>query len=132
MANEVLNYFLFFFHTSLILFNSFGWVFPKLRKWNLISLLLTAFSWFVLGIWFGWGYCVCTDWHWTIRKNLGYQDMSDSYIHFLILKITGINFPEKVVDIGTVVVFFLSLLISIWLNVRDHKRKQKIRSSPQL
>ena len=132
MANEVLNYFLFLFHTSLILFNSFGWVFPKLRKWNLISLLLTAFSWFILGIWFGWGYCVCTDWHWTIRKNLGYQDMSDSYIHFLILKITGINFPEKVVDIGTVVVFFLSLLISIWLNVRDHKRKQKIRSSPQL
>ena len=132
MVNEVLNYFLFLFHTSLILFNSFGWTFPKLRKWNLISLLLTAFSWFVLGIWFGWGYCVCTDWHWTIRKNLGYQDMSDSYIHFLILKITGINFPEKVVDIGTLVVFFLSLLISIWLNVRDHKRKQKIRSSPQL
>ena len=132
MANEVLNYFLFLFHTSLILFNSFGWTFPKLRKWNLISLLLTAFSWFVLGIWFGWGYCVCTDWHWTIRKNLGYQDMSDSYIHFLILKITGINFPEKVVDIGTLVVFFLSLLISIWLNVRDLKRKEKIRSSPQL
>jgi len=36
------------------------------------SLLLTAFSWFVLGIWYGWGYCVCTDWHYMVlRDELG-------------------------------------------------------------
>ncbi|MEO5906489.1 MAG: DUF2784 family protein, partial [Saprospiraceae bacterium] len=67
MVYELLDYFFFFFHTSLILFNCFGWIFPKLRRWNLITLLLTAFSWFVLGIWFGLGYCVCTDWHWAVR-----------------------------------------------------------------
>lgn len=123
MVNEFLNYFFFFFHTSLILFNSFGWIFPKFRKWNLITLLLTALSWFVLGIWFGWGYCICTDWHWTVRMNLGYYDMSNSYIQFLILKLTGINFSVGLVNIITVIVFFSSLIISIWLNIRDYKRK---------
>lgn len=120
---EVLNYFFFFFHSSLILFNSFGWIFPKLRKWNLLTLLLTAFSWFVLGIWYGWGYCVCTDWHWSVRRELGYVDTSDSYIHFLILKLTGINFPENLVDTGTVLVFFISLVASVWVNVRDYKMR---------
>lgn len=123
MINEFLNYFFFFFHTFIILFNSLGWIFPKLRKWNLVSLLLTAFSWFVLGIWFGWGYCLCTDWHWVVRKNLGYDEMSSSYIHFLILKFTGVDFSEELVNTVTAVVFFLSLSISIWLNIRDYKRK---------
>ena len=124
MEYKVLDYFFFFFHTSLIIFNSLGWIFPKFRKWNLIMLLLTAFSWFVLGIWFGWGYCLCTDWHWTVRRHLGYQDMSNSYIHFLILKFTGFNLPERLVDIVTIVVFFLSLIISLWVNIRDYRRKK--------
>jgi hypothetical protein len=123
MLYIVLDYFFFFFHTSLIIFNSFGWIFPKFRKWNLITLLLTAFSWFVLGIWFGWGFCVCTDWHWKIRWNLGYRDMSNSYIHFLILKFTGISFPEELVNIVVAIVFFSSLIISLWINIRDYKRK---------
>lgn len=124
MVYIVLNYFFFFFHTSLILFNSFGWIFPKFRKWNLITLMLTAFSWFILGIWFGWGFCICTDWHWKVRWNLGYQDMSSSYIHFLILKFTGINFLEALVDITTAIVFFSSFIMSLWLNICDYKRKE--------
>jgi hypothetical protein len=123
MVYIVLNFFFLFFHTSLIIFNSFGWIFPKIRKWNLITLLLTAFSWFVLGIWFGWGFCVCTDWHWKVRWNLRYHDMSNSYIHFLILKFTGINFSEELVNIGTTIVFFSSFIISLLMNIRDYKRK---------
>lgn len=125
MEYIVLNYFFFFFHTALIIFNTIGWIFPKFRKWNLIMLLLTAFSWFVLGIWFGWGYCLCTDWHWAIRRNLGYHDLSNSYIHFLVLEFTGFNLPEKLVNIVTLIVFFLSLMLSIWLNIRDYRRKRK-------
>lgn len=123
MKYELLNYFFFLFHTTLILFNCFGWIIPKFRKWNLVTLLLTAFSWFFLGIWLGWGYCFCTDWHWAVRRQLGYQDMSNSYIHFLILKFTGINFPERLVDIITLLIFLLSLILSTWINIRDHKRK---------
>ena len=123
---KFLDYFFFFFHTSITMFNIIGWMFPKTRKINLVTLLLTAFSWFGLGIWYGWGYCVCTDWHWDVRGYLGYDDKSNSYIHFLILKLTDINLKPQLVDKVVLIVFLLSLVMSIWLNVRDWRRKKKI------
>ena len=85
----------------------------------------TALSWFVLGIWYGWGYCVCTDWHWDVRTKLGLTDRSNSYIHFLLLKLTGINLDPKLVDMGTLVVFLLSFALSIWLNIKDYRLRKR-------
>jgi len=104
-----------------------GWIFRKTRKWNLVTLLATAFSWFILGIWYGWGYCFCTDWHWSVRRHLGYIDKENSYTQFLADKLTGLHFSSQLVDTVTVVVFFVSLILSAWLNIRDWDkyRKQK-------
>jgi len=121
---EFLNGFFFVFHTLIILFNSFGWIFRSTRKWNLVLLLLTAFSWFGLGIWYGLGYCPFTDWHWQVRRHLGFHDQTDSYVHFLILKITGIDFPIHNVEQATLLVFLLSLTLSIILNLRDRRRRR--------
>lgn len=118
------DYFFFVFHTVLTLFNVFGWIIPRWRLANLVTLSLTAFSWLVLGIWFGFGYCPFTDWHWKVRQLLGYTDDSNSYIHFLILKITGINFSEHFVDAGTGIVFFTAYFISICFAL---KKKNSIK-----
>ena len=118
-----LNYFFIVFHIILLLFNIFGWIPEKTRKWNLVTLLLTCFSWFVLGIWYGWGFCLCTEWHWEVRRHLGYYD-NDSYTHFLALKLTGINFPQHTVDIVTAAAFFISIVASITLNIRDWRKKR--------
>jgi hypothetical protein len=123
---KVLNYFFFGFHTLLILFNTFGWAIKKFRKWNLIALTLTAFSWFGLGIWYGWGYCVCTDWHWRVREHLGYHDMTNSYIQFLVVKLTGINVSPHLTDVVTVVVFSVSVLLSLSLNLKDYLKKRRL------
>lgn len=123
MWYPLLNIFFFVFHTVFTLFNITGWMFRKTRKLNLITLLLTAFSWFILGIWFGWGYCFCTDWHWKVREKLGYHDQTRSYIQFLLQKLTGMNFNEKLVDNATLIVFLTSLFFSIWLNIRDARQK---------
>jgi Protein of Unknown function (DUF2784) len=125
MWYQVLNIFFFVFHTIFTLFNIIGWAFRKTRKWQLITLSLTAFSWFVLGIWYGWGFCFCTDWHWNVRERLGYTDDSDSYIHFLILKLTGVNMNPNLVDNVTLIVFIVSFVLSIWLNVRDKLRQRQ-------
>ena len=117
---QSIDYFFFLFHSVLILFNVFGWIIPKWRFANLISLSVTAFSWFVLGIWYGIGYCPFTDWHWKVRQLLGYNDESNSYIHFLILKILGVNLPENWVDSATLIVFLLAFCISIILNQNKH------------
>lgn len=121
MFYRLLDIFFFIFHTVLILFNIFGWIWYKTRRWNLVTLALTGFSWFILGIWYGWGYCFCTDWHWQIRARLGYDDKSNSYIHFLLLKLTGIDFSTQLVDITTVAVFLISVGLSIRTNRQDRK-----------
>lgn len=89
-----------------------------------MTLSATFFSWFVLGIWYGWGYCFCTDWHWMVRRHLGYTDMTRSYNHFLILKLTGVNFSERFVDWVTVIVFFISFVLSAWMNIRDYRKRK--------
>jgi hypothetical protein len=65
---KVADSFFIIFHSVLICFNLFGWIPKALRKWNLFSLILTTFSWFILGIFYGFGYCFLTDWHWEVRE----------------------------------------------------------------
>ncbi|HLA59325.1 MAG TPA: DUF2784 domain-containing protein [Puia sp.] len=129
MWYQFLNIFFFVFHTAFTLFNIVGWMFPRTRRLHLITLFLTACSWFILGIWYGWGYCVCTHWHWLVREKLGYHDYSVSYIHFLILKLTGANLDQQMVERVTLVIFLLCAALSIWLNARDLYRKRKTASS---
>lgn len=120
-----LDYFFITFHTLFTLFNVVGWIWKKTRKIHLITIGLTALSWFFLGIWYGWGYCVCTDWHWKIRYALGKEISSNSYIHFLIKELTGINLNEKFVDITVLIIFIICCSLSITLFVRDYIRKKK-------
>jgi Protein of Unknown function (DUF2784) len=118
-----LNIFFFVFHTLFTLFNMVGWAFPKTRKLHLITVSLTAFSWFILGIWYGWGFCFCTQWHWDVRRKLGFTDESNSYIHFLILKVTGINLSEDLVEKGTLIVFLICFALSVVLNIKGYRKK---------
>ncbi len=113
---QLLNGFFFIFHSGLIVFNLFGWLWPATRKWNLLTLTATGFSWFGLGIWYGWGYCPCTEWHWEVRLALGYRDMPYSYIKFLVDKLTGLDVNAILVDTATVVGYFSALVASLWVN----------------
>mgnify|MGYP003444197608 CR=1 FL=1 len=124
MWYSFLNIFFFIFHTAFTLFNIIGWIFPKTRKLHLITMLLTACSWFILGAWYGWGYCLCTDWHWKIREAMGIYDRSDSYIHFLLLKVTGINFDPQFVETATLVIFLLCFVLNVLLTYNTGQKKK--------
>lgn len=113
---EVLNYFFFVFHIVLIVFNVFGWIFVKTRKLHLYVLLITLFSWFVLGIWYGFGYCFLTDWHYNVLRELGETGMPSSYIAFLVLKLTGWLPNAELVNILTLVLTLMALMVSVWVN----------------
>jgi Protein of Unknown function (DUF2784) len=122
MWYSFLNIFFFIFHTGFTLFNIVGWSFKKTRKLHLVTMLLTVFSWFVLGIWYGWGYCACTDWHWQVRDTLGFDDRSNSYIHFLIFKLTGKDLNELLVGRATLIIFCISFGLNVILLLRDRKK----------
>ena len=124
-----LNVFFFVFHTCIILFIVLGWIWKKTRLANLIFIILTAFSWFFLGIWYGFGYCPCTDWHWQVRMNLGIYDTSTSYLEFLVEKLTGLDVSRGLVDVFAVVFLVTAFCLSIVLNIRDLKRKKAKKTS---
>ena len=79
----------FVFHTALMGFNLLGWAWRRTRVAHLIALSLTAFSWFVVGAFYGWGYCFCTDWHFRVRERLGYADPDTNYVQLLVNKLFG-------------------------------------------
>lgn len=110
------NLFFYAFHTVLILFNLFGWLRPRWRKLNLITLLVTFFSWGILGLWQGWGYCFLTDWHYTILRQLGHRDLPTSYIAFLVKSLTGWLPPADLVNSLTLLLAVLALICSLWVN----------------
>jgi len=105
------------FHTSLILFNMFGWIWKKTRLANLVVILITFASWFLLGLIVGVpGYCPLTDWHFDILEKLGHTNLPTSYIKYLADRLTGLDFNQKLVDTvtlwGLVAAFAMSLILN--------------------
>jgi hypothetical protein len=100
--DRFLDKFFFVFHSTWIVFLLFGWAWRKTRRANLAVIVLTAFSWFILGIWYGYGYCPSTDWHWMVRVRLGYKDLPNSYTKFLVDSLTGWNVsrPDRVLTLS--------------------------------
>ncbi|MEN8203947.1 MAG: DUF2784 domain-containing protein [Bacteroidota bacterium] len=115
---KFLDIFFTIFHTSLVLFNLFGWIWHKTRRLNLICLLLTGASWVLLGIFYGFGYCPLTDWHFNILSNLGYTDLPDSYLSFLFTRLTRLQIDQSLVDAVTTWGLVIALIISLYLNFR--------------
>lgn len=120
-----LDYFFIIFHTTLIVFNLFGWIPKKTRKLNLITLTLTGLSWFALGLFYGIGYCPITDWHWNVLAELGHTNIPSSYIQYLIIRITGISFNEELINSLTAIFYFLALLLSVFINFKQFFMKLK-------
>jgi hypothetical protein len=111
-----LDRFFFIFHLCIIVFNLFGWIWRRTRLANLIVLCGTLFSWTVLGIWHGFGYCPFTEWHWRVREALGDVDLPSSYIKFLVDSLTGLNVNSRLVDAAAIVLLLLALSASAVAN----------------
>ncbi len=117
-----LDWFFVVFHTVFIVFNVFAWLYKPLRRWNLLTLGLTAASWFILGVFYGWGYCFLTHWHWEILYKLGNYPLESSYVQYLFRRLLNIKVSADFADILTAGVFFVALAISLTINILDFIR----------
>lgn len=116
---EVLNVAFFAFHTALIVFNMIGWAWKRTRRWNLAALGLTAASWFLMGMYYGVGYCVCTQMHFWVRAALGIHDGADNYLQLLARSVLGLDPSAASVRQLAAYGFAMSLFVSVALNLRD-------------
>ncbi len=107
------------FHTLLVLFILFGWIWKKTRRINLGCILLTVASWLILGIFYGIGYCPFTDWHFTILEKLGHTNLPASYISFLVIRFSGIQPEQGLVDLFTAMGLVVAMIASVYFNFRS-------------
>ena len=119
-----LDIFFVVFHTSLVAFNLTGWIWKKTRRLHLITIGLTVLSWVGLGLFFGWGYCPSTDWHWDVKRKLGETDLPYSYVTYYLDQVSGMSWDPATVDILVTAVGLTALALSIWLNIRDSRRSR--------
>ena len=122
-----LDYLFLVFHSTLVLFNLTGWIWPRTRRLHLILISLTVLSWFGLGIFYGWGYCPCTDWHWQVKRKLGETDLPASYVKYYLDYLTSWDWNPTIVDALVLVLGVGALAISVGLNWRDRQRRKELR-----
>ncbi len=117
-----LNLFFTIFHLVLILFILTGWIWRQTRKFHFIIVVTTLLCWFLLGIWYGWGYCPLTDWHWDVKEKLGERNLPGSFIKYFADKITRSDISSSLIDIGTLVCLLLVATASVYVNFIRRKR----------
>jgi hypothetical protein len=110
-------------HFGIVGFNLFGWIPKATRKAHFISIVLTAASWFILGIWFGTGYCPFTDWQWRVKERLGERNLPANFIEYYAEKITGKDFDPAIINNLITICFALAALLSIYVNFILARRK---------
>jgi uncharacterized membrane protein (Fun14 family) len=113
-----LDYAFVILHSSLILFNLTGWAWKRTRRVHLIIIGSTIASWFGLGIFYGWGYCPLTDWHWDIKQTLGETYLPNSFVMYYGDKLTGLTLDPFAVDAAVFILGLLAFLLSCWLNFK--------------
>lgn len=121
--DELLDAGFFILHTAWIVFNCLGWMWRPTRPWQLLTVSLTALSWFGLGVWFGWGYCPCTDWHFRVRSRLGFVD-PPSYVQLLIRELTGVDLETTVANALAVATLVAAAAAGVVLSLRKRRRER--------
>ena len=113
---HALDIFLTVLHIVVILFNLTGWIWKKTRRLHLVLVTLTFVSWFLLGLFFGWGYCFLTDWHWDVKHRLGETNLPSSFITYAANAVSNRSVDPQLTDMVTLVSFLVVLVITLGVN----------------
>ena len=113
-------------HLSIVGFNLFGWIPKATRKAHFISVVLTAASWFILGIWHGMGYCPFTHWQWNVKEQLGEKNLPPNFVEYMAEKLTGHDFDPAFISNVIAISFALAVVLSVYVNfILPRRRKMK-------
>ena len=113
-------------HILLMIFNLTGWIWPRTRKLHLITLIATATSWFILGIWYGFGYCPLTDWHWSIKEKMGETNLPNSFVKYIADKITGNEVNSSLIDTLTIGGLIFAVTAAIYVNFFRRNKRENV------
>lgn len=110
------DFFLRWVHIVIAVFCVVGWIHPETRVYNFGLIILIAISWFGLGYFRGYGYCLVTDVQWRIKHRLGEKLTTQSFIKYELDRLAGRELDEKRVNLFTQMSFYLSAIASVFTN----------------
>ncbi len=86
-----------------------------------------------MGYWRGWGYCLCADWHFQIRRSLGIHGGESSYTEMLFNQIPGVTVTRQFADIVTVGSLLLILIatVIVWISTPSNRDSSAEVDTPQ-
>jgi hypothetical protein len=113
---KIFDLLLILLHFAIIGFNLFGWVWKPLRRAHFVVVCATAACWFILGIWFGIGYCPITDWDWQIKEKLGEHNLPNSFIKYYADMAMGHSVDASLIDTLTALGFFIAAMLFVYFN----------------
>lgn len=122
---HVCNIFLFVFHAGLMLFNMVGWAWPQTRRLHFLCIAATLFSWVVMGTYYGFGYCLCTDWHFQIRRSLGLPVFGQTFLQLMSRVFIGIDMSRTVSNLltGGGLLLIVVAMIAVQARQKWHHRQ---------
>jgi hypothetical protein len=91
-------------------------MFEPFHVLHLAVVILVALSWFGLGKFFGYGYCALTDAQWRIKRKLGQEPYTDSYVKYILDKVTGRDIDQKITDHLTLYTYVGAVVLSLAVN----------------
>ncbi|MDH3349261.1 MAG: DUF2784 family protein [Desulfobulbaceae bacterium] len=112
---KLLNIFFHIIHLSIIFFFLFGWLVEKTRFLHFILSILILLSWYGLGAFFGFGYCIVTDIQWKIKRRLKQEPATEFYVKYMIDKVTGLDTNQNFINGMTTYIYYGIMLIAIFL-----------------
>jgi len=118
---RILDLLLTLLHFVIIGFNLLGWIWKPTRKLHFMVVCATATCWFILGIWFGIGYCPITDWDWQIKEKLGEHNLPNSFIKYYADIVVGHSVNASLIDTLTAAGFFIAALLAVYFNFIQKK-----------
>lgn len=122
---EILNILFHFLHLAVIFVNLTFWLSFRTLRIAQITQILTLINWFGFGLYYGFGYCFLTDWHWQIKEKLGEKDVPSSYIKYVLDEVTGSNWDADKINYWTMAALFISVIGCLVQTIR-FKRKQSL------
>ncbi|MDH5763488.1 MAG: DUF2784 domain-containing protein [Nitrospinota bacterium] len=113
----LMDYLLHAIHLGVIFICLAGWIFEPTRIVHLAVVVLVAISWFGLGYFFEYGYCFLTDTQWRVKRKLGQEPHTESYVKYVLDKITGLDIDLKITDNLTLYAYIAAVILSLVVNL---------------
>ncbi len=119
LVYKFLNVFLHIFHISVIAFIAFGWMFRITRLLNLLMIIGSLASWFLLERILGTDYCPITYVHWKLKEKMGVRVDSDSFVKYWLDRICRRDFSSEKIERTLTAVTISIGFVSTILNISD-------------